>query len=159
VIDLELTEDQAALREILTDFAERELRPVAAECDVDRRVPEALAAKLRRLEVTTPYVAGDGLGGMTPLDYFIAAEELAYGDPGIAYGVLSSDHATLLLGLCGSPEQQAEHLPTLADGGLGSVLYYEGWGRRPGEIEATAAREPAGYRRRLDHGRGRCRGG
>jgi alkylation response protein AidB-like acyl-CoA dehydrogenase len=44
------------------------------------------------------------------------------------------------LAACGSPEQQARYLPRLTDGALGSVLYYEGWGRGPGELEATAAR-------------------
>jgi hypothetical protein len=36
-------------------------------------------------------------------------------------------------------------MPALADGALGSVLYYEGWGRRPSELEASAAREPGGW--------------
>jgi len=139
MIDVELSEEQSALREVLATFAERELRPAGPDCDVYGQVPAKLSEKINGLGVTS------GDTGMTPLDYVVAAEELGCGDPGIAYGALSTGHAALLLGLCGSPEQQAAHLPTLADGGLGSVLYYEGWGRRTAELEATARREPAGW--------------
>jgi alkylation response protein AidB-like acyl-CoA dehydrogenase len=145
VIDVELSDEQAALRDVLEEFAARELRPVGPACDGQGRVPVGLEEKLRGLGVTTPQVDGSETGGMSPLDYLIAAEELACGDPGIAYGALSTGHAALILGLCGSPEQQTAYLPSLADGELGSVLYYEGWGRRAAEIEASAAREPAGW--------------
>jgi alkylation response protein AidB-like acyl-CoA dehydrogenase len=143
--DADLSEDQTALRDVVMRFAEQELRPVGVDCDVRRTVPAALDAKLNELGVTVPVVDEDDSGSMTALDYLIAAEELACGDPGIAYRALASGHAALLLGLCGSPEQKAAHLPSLTAGALGSVLYYEGWGRRPEEIEATAAREPAGW--------------
>jgi alkylation response protein AidB-like acyl-CoA dehydrogenase len=145
VLDLDLTEDQSDLRDLLREFATRELRPAGPDCDVQGRVPEAVGAKVRALGVTNPGAGDVRSGAITALEYMIAAEELACGDPGIAYGALSSGHAALLLGLCGSPEQQAAHLPALTAGALGSVLYYEGWGRGPAEIEATAARGPGGW--------------
>lgn len=145
MLDLDLSEDQDELRQLVQDFATRELRPAGAQSDIDGRTPAAVEAKMRALGVTTPAPDASEAGAITALDYMIAAEELAFGDPGIAYGALSSGHAALLLSLCGSPEQQDAHLPSLTEGALGSVLYYEGWGRGPAEIEATAAHGSDGW--------------
>ena len=140
MFDLDLSEEQSELRAVLNDFALKELRPVGQQCDADRVTPEALDRMVRGLGVTVPTE-----GGLSALDYVIAAEELSYGDPGVAYGALATDHAALLLALCGSPEQQAAYLPALTSGGRGSVMYYEGWGRGANELEATAVGDSTGW--------------
>jgi alkylation response protein AidB-like acyl-CoA dehydrogenase len=146
VIDFDLSDEQAALREVLKDFAERELRPIGRRCEDTQTMPGELRAKLRVLGVTDGIPAEFGGGGeLAPLEYLMAAEELAYGDPGLTYDAFSGGHAALLLTTCGSARQRARYLPRLADGALGSVLYYEGWGRGADEIEATAAAIPAGW--------------
>ena len=140
MISFELDEDQLALQSVLKDFAAHEIRPLARRCDEDRAVPVDLLHRIAALGVTTPTAFAHGADGeLDALDSVVAAEELAYGDPGIAYEALGSGHAALLLSAAGSPEQQARYLPVLARGGRGSVLYYEGWGRRASELEATAA--------------------
>jgi acyl-CoA dehydrogenase len=146
VIDFDLSDEQVALRDVLTDFAERELRPVGRRCEDEQGMPDALRAKFRALGVADGIPPEFGGGGeLAPLTYVMAAEGLGYGDPGLTYGAFSSGHAALVLANCGSARQRARYLPKLADGELGSVLYYEGWGRGPDEIEATAAPIPAGW--------------
>jgi alkylation response protein AidB-like acyl-CoA dehydrogenase len=140
-LDLDLTAEQAALRSVLTEFAARELRPAGRSSDETGAIPPGLADRIGALGVTTPAPADlGGDGELSALEYVVAAEELAYGDPGIAYSAFSSGHAAALLTACGSPDQQARFLPVLMRGGRGSVLYYEGWGRHAEELEATAAR-------------------
>jgi acyl-CoA dehydrogenase len=146
VIEFDLSDEQVALRNVLKDFAERELRPIGRRCEDEQGMPEELRAKFRALGVADGIPEESGGGGeLAPLEYLIAAEELAYGDPGLTYGAFSSGHAALLLAACGSAQQRARYLRNLAAGALGSVLYYEGWGRGPDECEATAAAIPAGW--------------
>jgi acyl-CoA dehydrogenase len=146
MVDFGLSDEQVMLREVLKDFAERELRPIGRRCEDERGMPDDVRAKFRALGVADgiPEEFGGG-GALAPLEYMMAAEELAHGDPGLAYGAFSSGHAALLLATCGSARQRARYLPKLAGGALGSVLYYEGWGRGPRELEATAAAIPAGW--------------
>jgi hypothetical protein len=140
MISFELDEDQLALQSVLKDFAAHEIRPLARQCDEDRAVPAGLLHRIAALGVTTPTASAPGGDDeIDALGSVVAAEELAYGDPGISYEAFGSGHAALLLSAAGSPEQQAHYLPVLSRGGRGSVLYYEGWGRRASELEATAA--------------------
>jgi alkylation response protein AidB-like acyl-CoA dehydrogenase len=140
MIDLDLTPEQIALRSVLADFAARELRSAGRSSDATGSVPPELSDRIAALGVTTPIPTDlGGAGELSALEYVVAAEELAYGDPGIAYAAFSSGHAAAVLTACGSPDQQTRYLPILARGGRGSVLYYEGWGRRAEELEATAA--------------------
>ena len=143
MIDMTLSESQVALLDVVSQFAARELRPAGAEADGNSQVPHALAAKIAELGVTAPVPEAYGGGGLLePWDYLAVAEALAHGDPGIALAALTSGHAALLIGVCGSPGQQDRYLPGFASGSsVGSLLLYEGYGRGPGELTTTARRD------------------
>ncbi len=89
MIDFSLTEEQRMLLETVRKFALNEIRPVAAELDRSQdsnaSFPMSLIEKGMQLgfgNLLVPAKYG-GYGGSL-LDYALAAEELAYGDTGVA---------------------------------------------------------------------------
>ena len=143
MFDLELSDEQQALREVLGDFAQRRLRPIGRECDDERATPDDVLAQIHAFGITGP-PSGDGSRARHPttLEYVLTAEELAFGDPGIAFAAFTSGAGAVLLAACGSDEQRERCLPQLgAPDARGSLLYFEGWGRGPSETESTAARQ------------------
>jgi alkylation response protein AidB-like acyl-CoA dehydrogenase len=114
--DLQPTEEQLALKETLADFAAQVLRPAARGAEAARRTPEEVARRLHELGVTAPVPEAHGGGGtFDALTYCIAAEELAWGDPAIAYGALGAGLAALVVDRAGTDEQKTAHLPTFAE--------------------------------------------
>ncbi len=75
---LELTDEQSSIREMVREFAEREIAPIASEIDENHRFP--LESWRRMVELGLPGIpfpevwGGSGLG---TLDYILAIEELA----------------------------------------------------------------------------------
>lgn len=146
--DLNRSEEQTTLVELVHAFAEKELRPAARDAEKARAVPVAVGNALHTLGVACPISeAFDGQGVPDLVTYLMIAEELAWGDPGIAYAALGAGHAALLIGQCGSREQQRAWLPrfTEAAPAAGSVLLYEGFGRAPSELRTRAEKTPAGW--------------
>jgi alkylation response protein AidB-like acyl-CoA dehydrogenase len=149
MFDLSIADDTSSIVELVHGFAERELRGAAREAEKARAVPAALASALHALGVTCPIP--EALGGQGEPDlvtYLMVAEELAWGDPGIAYAALGAGHAALLIARCGTPEQQRALLPRFlgADAPVASVLLYEGFGRAPSEVRARAEPSEGGWR-------------
>ena len=88
-MNLELSEEQAAVRRLAREFTEREVAPYAAEWDraesVDRAVVKKLGA-LGFLGLTVPEEYG-GSGG-DHLAYVLVTEELGRGDSAVR-GIVS----------------------------------------------------------------------
>jgi alkylation response protein AidB-like acyl-CoA dehydrogenase len=146
--DLNRSEEQTTLIELVHAFAEKELRPAARDAERARAVPVAVANALHTLGVACPIPeVFDGQGVPDLVTYLMIAEELAWGDPGIAYAALGAGHAALLIGQCGTREQQRGWLPrfTEAAPAAGSVLLYEGFGRAPSELRTRAEKTPLGW--------------
>ncbi len=146
--DLTISDEQSALVELVHAFAERELRAAASEAEKARAVPAGVANALHALGVAAPIP--EALGGQGDPDlvtYLMVAEELAWGDPGIAYAALGAGHAALLVARCGTVEQQRALLPRFlgADAPAASVLLHEGFGRPPSELRARAQRTTNGW--------------
>lgn len=113
--DLQLTEEQEALKSTLRDFSESVLRPAARDCEEARQTSPEIHRQVHEIGVTAP--VGEEFGGGGTFDcvtYCIAAEELAFGDPGIAYQVLGSGVAAIVLGLAGDGDQKKRLLPRFA---------------------------------------------
>ncbi len=77
-MDLSLTEDQETLLRVVRDFAEREVKPIAAEIDREARFPTQLVRRMAELglmgvEVPDPY---DG-SGLDSIAYVLAMEEIS----------------------------------------------------------------------------------
>jgi butyryl-CoA dehydrogenase len=77
-MNLDLTDEQRMIRDVARDFAEREVRPIAAEIDRDARFPHETIKRMGELGlmgILTPEKWG-GVGGDT-LSYALAMEEIA----------------------------------------------------------------------------------
>ena len=114
--DLQPTEEQKALRETLHEFAAEVLRPAARAAESDRRVPDDLAGQAHEIGITAPVPEEFGGGGaLDPMTYCIAAEELAWGDPGIAYQLLGSGIAAIVLAESADEDLKQRFLPGFAE--------------------------------------------
>ncbi len=83
-MDLALTEQQQTIQRVFREFAEREIRPVAADLDRNPRFPKELFAKVGQLGFFgMRYPEPEG-SGADVLSYIVAVEELARGSLAVA---------------------------------------------------------------------------
>jgi alkylation response protein AidB-like acyl-CoA dehydrogenase len=74
----DLTEDQQAVRDMVRDFAESEIRPIAAKIDETHEFPAETTRKMGELGLLGMFVPESyGGAGMDYLSYVIAVEELS----------------------------------------------------------------------------------
>ena len=114
----DLTEDQLAVREMVRDFAESEIRPIAATIDETHEFPAENAKKMGALGLMGMFVpeAYDG-AGMDSLSYVIAIEELSR--VCASHGVIASAHNSLVcypILTYGTEAQKRKYLVPLAKG-------------------------------------------
>lgn len=142
MVNLAVREETSSLLKLVESFAAKRIRPDAADAELRMRPEEGLAQALREIGVS-PAVAEEhgGQGELGRDDSFLVAEELAYGDPGIAYEALAPQHAARMIAALGDDAQRAAFLPRLAAGASAAVLYYEGFGRGAFELAARAVVE------------------
>jgi butyryl-CoA dehydrogenase len=77
-MDLSLTEEQEALLRMVKEFADREVRPVAAAIDRDARFPAELVARMAELGLMGIEVPVEhGGSGLDTLAYVLAMEEIS----------------------------------------------------------------------------------
>lgn len=117
-MDFELTEEQQMIREMVRDFAENEIVPIAAEIEREERFPAENFKKMGELGllgVCWPEEYG-GAGGDT-VCYAIAAEEIsrACGSHGLSYAAHISLGSSPIY-LFGTEEQKKKYLVPLARG-------------------------------------------
>jgi alkylation response protein AidB-like acyl-CoA dehydrogenase len=148
VIDLSLSPDQAALRDLAHTFAERELRPIAAEADETGEFPPALVTRAAELGLTAYAIPSEyGGGGLDAVTSAIVAEELAWGDVGIAAALGGAGLCAGPIVIAGTEEQKQRHLTRLArPGTLGAVAFSEpGAGSDLAAMRTRARREGDHY--------------
>ena len=149
MIDFTLTEEQEAMRALAHDFAEREIRPVAAELDEREEFPWELVRKAGEIGLTTfafPEEVG-GLGITDELTNCIITEELSWGCAGVAT-VLGGTHlASIPILLAGSDEQKRRLLkPIVERNGLCAMALTEpDAGSDVAAMTTTARREGDSY--------------
>jgi alkylation response protein AidB-like acyl-CoA dehydrogenase len=97
MVDFSLTDEQRAMREVAHRFAEKEMRPIAAECDEKQEAPVELIKKAHKAGlIAYPYPEEYGGGGITdPLMWVLIAEEMAWGCSGLSLFL----NATILCGI------------------------------------------------------------
>ncbi len=143
-MNVELSEDQLAIRQGAREFAQAEIAPRAAEIDRTCEFPRDLISQCGEmgfLGVTVPEEHGGA--GLELLDLALAEEELAYG--GAPGPFLGHSLACLALALAGSDEQKRRWLPRLATGeALGTVAHGEADGVWQPEEWALGVDEPTG---------------
>lgn len=119
VIDLPyLTDEHHQVREVVRDFAEREIQPVAREHDLDSRFPWDTVKQMAALGfLGAPWPAELGGAGMDYLSYIVLIEELARVDA--SHAITVSAHTTLATSpivMFGTEEQQRRFVSLLASG-------------------------------------------
>jgi butyryl-CoA dehydrogenase len=114
----DLSEDQHAVREMVRDFAEREIRPIAAAIDQSHEFPAATVKHMAELGLMGMFVPDAyGGAGMDYLSYAIAIEELSR--VCASHGVIASAHNSLVcypILTYGNEAQKQKYLGPLARG-------------------------------------------
>ncbi len=149
MISFTLTDEQRQLQALAHDFAENELRPIAAECDRADTFPPDLLAKAAALGLTSYAIPEEfGGGGVGAVTAALIAEELSWGCAGLAATIGATMFAAGPLIRFGTEQQQREYLPRLAseDGCLGAIAFTEPQaGSDLQAIGATATRDGDTY--------------
>ncbi|MFG1841767.1 acyl-CoA dehydrogenase family protein [Micromonospora sp. NPDC049175] len=117
-MDLTLSAEQAAVRQVAAEFADRELVPHAAVWDRRESVDPAIVGMLGDLGFLGLTIAeDDGGSGGDHLAYCLVLEELGRGDSAVR-GIVSVSLGLVAKSIAahGSPEQRAEWLPRLCAG-------------------------------------------
>ncbi|MBD0691266.1 acyl-CoA dehydrogenase family protein [Streptomyces sp. CBMA123] len=117
-MNLELSEEQAAVRDLAASFTDREIAPYAAEWDRAEQVDRAIIGKLGKvgfLGLTIPEEYG-GSGG-DHLAYCLVLEELGRGDSAVR-GIVSVSLGLVAKSIngFGTEEQKRHWLPRLTSG-------------------------------------------
>src|ERR671933_2606970 len=110
-ISFALSDEQRALRELAHEFAEREIRRVAADYDERSQHPADVIAKAHEVGLMNPHIP-DELGGpaLSAFEQILIGEELAWGCSGIATSIVANILGSLPVLLAGTDEQKREGL-------------------------------------------------
>jgi acyl-CoA dehydrogenase len=115
-VSFALTDEQKALRELAHEFAEKEIRPKAAEYDEHQTHPADVIAKAHEVGLMNPHIpeelGGSGLGGFEGV---LIGEELCWGCSGIGTSIVANILGALPVMLAGSEEQHRTWLPPLLE--------------------------------------------
>src|SRR4051794_27038539 len=116
MIDLSLTDEQKALRELAHDFAAREIRPVAWTYDRDSTWPGAIIEKAWEVGLMNPQIPEKyGGGGASSIDGVLIEEELGWGCSGIGTSISCNGLASAPVLLGGSEETKRTYLGMLTE--------------------------------------------
>lgn len=117
-MDFNLTKTQELFRQMIREFADKEVKPLAAEIDEQERFPQETVDKMAKLGlfgIPVPKEYG-GTGGDNIM-YTIAVEELSRCCA--TTGVILSAHTSLCIAPIlenGTPAQKQKYIPKLASG-------------------------------------------
>jgi alkylation response protein AidB-like acyl-CoA dehydrogenase len=128
MIDLTLSDEHRELQRLARSFAERELRPIAEACDAANEFPRELLGEAAAIGLASYALPAEhGGGGCDAVTCAIVAEELSWGDAGLAGSINGAQLCAGPIVLGGSDEQRARYLPRLASpqGALGAIAFTE----------------------------------
>jgi butyryl-CoA dehydrogenase len=117
-MDFKLSREQEMLRKLFRDFAENEVKPIAAMVDEEEMFPEQTVKKMAELGMMGIYFPKEyGGSGADYLSYVMAVEELSKVCG--TTGVILSAHTSLCCNPIfdyGTAEQKQKYLPKLCSG-------------------------------------------
>jgi alkylation response protein AidB-like acyl-CoA dehydrogenase len=148
-MDFALTSEQRQIRDMVADFVDEEVKPLADEIDETDEVPESLLTEMGDLGLLgMPFPEADGGAGVDYHSYVAAVEEISRGSGGL--GTLVAAHVSLAGNMIyeyGTDEQREAHLEPLAAGeDVGAFALSEaGAGSDVAAMETTATREGDEY--------------
>ncbi|NHN48641.1 acyl-CoA dehydrogenase [Halostella sp. JP-L12] len=145
---MELSEEQRAVRDVVREFAEEEIRPLAREADETQTFPEEVWDGLADLDLTGLTVPEE-YGGYDAgrLTYSVVNEQVAYGMLSVATALSVHCLATSCIATFGSEDQKERWLPEMVDGRpVGAFALSEPEaGSNPAEMTTEARREGDEY--------------
>lgn len=117
-MNFNLTKEQEMVRKVMREFAEKEVKPIAAEIDEEGRFPRETVEKMAKYSMMgIPFPKELGGAGGDTLSYIIAVEELSR--VCATTGVILSAHTSLgahPIYQFGTEEQKQKYLKPLAEG-------------------------------------------
>lgn len=117
-MDFSLSKTEILFRQMIREFAEKEVKPLAAEIDEEERFPLETVEKMARLGIMgIPFPAEYGGAGGNNILYTMAVEELSR--VCATTGVIVSAHTSLCAAPIyefGTEEQRKKYLPKLCSG-------------------------------------------
>ena len=113
-MDFSLSKKEQLFLQMIREFAEKEVKPLAAEVDESERFPMETVEKMAKLGIMgIPFPVEYGGAGGNNVLYTMAVEELSR--VCATTGVIVSAHTAPIMEF-GTPEQKAKDLPKLASG-------------------------------------------
>src|ERR671926_765499 len=115
-VSFALTDEQKALRDLAHEFAEKEIRPRAAEYDEHSIHPADVIAKAHEVGLLNAHVPAE-YGGLelSGFDGMLIGEELAWGCSGMATSIAANTLGTAPVLIAGTDEQKRRFLAPLVD--------------------------------------------
>jgi butyryl-CoA dehydrogenase len=147
-MNFELTEEEKLVRDTVRSFAEKELKPVAAEIDKNHKIPEQIINGLRELGLFGVYIPEEyGGANLSFMSYIITVEEIS--KVCASTGVLISAHTSLCCNpilAFGTHEQKEKFLTPLAKGDkIGCILLTEPEAGSDAANVSTTVRKDSDY--------------
>ena len=118
-ISFALTPEQKELRALARDFADKEIRPRAAEYDEHQTHPADLVEKAHELGLMNVHIPEDvGGPGLPAFEGMLIGEELSWGCSGVAVSIVANTLGAAPVMIAGSDEQKRTWLPPLLEAPL-----------------------------------------
>ncbi|MBE3561565.1 MAG: acyl-CoA dehydrogenase family protein [Ktedonobacteraceae bacterium] len=144
MLDFSLTEEQEEIRRLAHMLAVEQLRPQGRSAEKSGDIAPALMQTLAQTGLTTPFpeIYG-GSGDLKAITYVVIAEELGFGDGGLALNIIGSMMGPLTVALAGDEQQKNAYIPPFCDSRKGadergSLAFAErSGGYAVGDISAT----------------------
>jgi acyl-CoA dehydrogenase len=147
-VSFALTDEQKELRALARSFAEKEIRPRAAECDEHQTHAADIIAKAHEVGLMNLHLP-ESLGGpeLSSFDGILVGEELNWGCSGIGTSILANGLAAGPILIAGTEEQKKEWLGPLVEAPLLGCfgLSEPGAGSDVSGIQTTAIRKGDDY--------------
>jgi alkylation response protein AidB-like acyl-CoA dehydrogenase len=117
LFDLSIDDEQQMIRDMAQRFAKEVMREEAAKADAARSAPEGfskLFGELGLAQFAVPESLGGAAAESSTVTQVLVAEDLAYGDMGLAVAALAPIGVANALARWGSADQQAKYLAAFA---------------------------------------------
>ena len=118
MFEFKLNEEQTMLREMVRDFTNNEIKPIASQIDKEEKIPDELIKKLGELGLLgIAFPEEYGGGGFGEIGYCIMQEEISRGCMSTATFIGAHQSiGTNAIYLGGSEEQKKKFMPPLTSG-------------------------------------------
>jgi alkylation response protein AidB-like acyl-CoA dehydrogenase len=118
LFDLKLSEEQEMIQQTIQQFASQQMRKNAEKLNVECKISDEIVQEFQALGLPY-YSVPESLGGVltskATVTQMIIAEELAYGDLGMAVALLAPTSALNAITQFGTAGQQEQYIPSFFD--------------------------------------------